>query len=164
MASPDIHPDVLGAIDALQVAYARALDRFDMAAWLGCFADGAGSYVCTTRENEDHELPLALMMDDSPERLADRARFIDEVWAGTFEEYTTRHFVQRLDCAATAPGRYAVESNFMVAYTTDRRNSEILCAGLYVDDIAINAAGARFASKKAVLDTVTTPRYLVYPV
>ena len=52
----------------------------------------------------------------------------------------------------------------MVAYTTDRRNSEILCAGLYVDDIAINGAGARFASKKAVLDTVTTPRYLVYPV
>ena len=57
-----------------------------------------------------------------------------------------------------------VESNFMVAYTTARRNSEILCAGLYLDDVAINAVGARFTSKKAVLDTITTPRYLVYPV
>ena len=156
--------DIIVAIDALQVAYARSLDRFDMAAWLRCFEDDAGSYVCTIRENEEQDLPLALMMDDSPARLADRARFIDEVWAGTFEEYATRHFIQRLDCIETAPDRYMVESNFMVAYTTARRNSEILCAGLYLDDIAINAVGARFSSKKAVLDTITTPRYLVYPV
>jgi len=159
-----VSPEIVNGIDALQFAYARALDSFDMQAWLTCFEDGAGSYICTTRENEEQALPLALMMDDSRARLGDRVRFIDEVWAGTFEEYTTRHFVQRLDCAETAPGRYAVESNFMVAYTTDRRNSEILCAGLYLDEIAINGAGARFTSKKAVLDTVTTPRYLVYPV
>ena len=159
-----VSAEILAGIDALQLAYARALDRFDMPAWLGCFEDGAGSYICTTRENEEQGLALALMMDDSRRRLADRVRFIDEVWAGTFEEYTTRHFVQRLDCAATAPGRYTVESNFMVAYTTDRRNSEILCAGVFLDEIVIEAAGARFASKKAILDTVTTPRYLVYPV
>lgn len=157
-------PEILTAIDALQIAYVRALDRFDMVAWLGCFEDGAGSYVCTTRENDEQDLPLALMMDDSPARLVDRTRFIDEVWAGTFEEYTTRHFIQRLDCAETAPGHFRVESNFMVAYTTDRRNSEILCAGLYLDDIVVNGAGARFTSKRAVLDTITTPRYLVYPV
>lgn len=159
-----VSPEILASIDALQVAYARALDRFDMPAWLDCFEDDAGSYICTTRENEEQDLPLALMMDDNRVRLGDRARFINEVWSGTFEEYTTRHFVQRLDCIETAPGRYTVESNFMVAYTTDRRNSEILCAGLYLDEIAINGVGARFASKKAVLDTVTTPRYLVYPV
>jgi 3-phenylpropionate/cinnamic acid dioxygenase small subunit len=159
-----VSPEILAAIDALQVAYVRALDRFDMAAWLGCFEDGAGSYVCTTRENDEQDLPLALMMDDSPARLIDRTRFIDEVWAGTFEEYTTRHFIQRLDCAATAPGRYRVESNFMVVYTTDQRNSEILCAGLYVDDIIVTGTDARFTSKRAVLDTITTPRYLVYPV
>ncbi len=159
-----VSAEILAGIDALQLAYARALDRFDMPAWLGCFEDGAGSYICTTRENEEQGLALALMMDDSRQRLADRVRFIDEVWAGTFEEYTTRHFVQRLDCAESAPGRYTVESNFMVAYTTDRRNSEILCAGIVLDEIVIEGAGARFASKKAVLDTVTTPRYLVYPV
>jgi len=159
-----VSPDILVAIDALQVAYARSLDRFDMTGWLQCFEDDAGSYICTIRENEEQDLPLALMMDDNPARLADRVRFINEVWAGTFEEYATRHFIQRLDCTEKVPGRYMVESNFMVAYTTDRRNSEILCAGLYLDDIAINAVGARFASKKAVLDTVSTPRYLVYPV
>ncbi len=159
-----VEPEILAGIDVLQLAHARALDRFDMRGWLDCFEDNAGSYICTTRENEEQDLPLALMMDDSRARLADRVRFIDEVWAGTFEEYTTRHFVQRLDCVETAPGRYRVESNFMVAYTTDRRNSEILCAGLYTDEIALNGAGAHFVSKKAVLDTVTTPRYLVYPV
>ena len=99
-----VSPEILASIDALQVAYARALDRFDMPAWLDCFEDDAGSYICTTRENEEQDLPLALMMDDNRVRLGDRARFINEVWSGTFEEYTTRHFVQRLDCIETAPG------------------------------------------------------------
>jgi 3-phenylpropionate/cinnamic acid dioxygenase small subunit len=154
----------LATIDALQLKYLRALDGFDMTAWLDCFVSDAGSYVCTTRENEEQNLPLALMMDDCRERLRDRVKFITEVWSGTFEEYTTRHFVQRLDCAETEPGLYAVESNFMVAYTSGRRNSEILAAGVYLDEVAVDNGSTRFLSKKAVLDTITTPRYLVYPV
>lgn len=159
-----VSTDILASIDALQLNYLRALDRFDMEAWLDCFEAGAGSYVCTTRENVEQNLPLALMMDDCRARLHDRVRFITEVWSGTFEEYSTRHFVQRLDCAGNGPGRYAVESNFMVAYTSDRRHSEILAAGVYLDVVSVNSAGALFESKKAILDTVTTPRYLVYPV
>lgn len=157
-------PDPTARIDALQLRYLRALDRFDMDGWLDCFVAEAGSYVCTTRENEEQNLPLALMMDDCRARLNDRAKFVTEVWSGTFEEYTTRHFVQRLDYTETEPDHYAVESNFMVAYTSDRRHSEILTAGVYLDEVAIDAEGARFRSKKAILDTVTTPRYLVYPV
>ena len=159
-----VSADILARIDALQLRYARALDRFDMAAWLDCFPPDAGSYVCTTRENEEQALALALMMDDSHDRLRDRVTFIDEVWAGTFEEYATRHFVQRLDCAETGSGRYTVESNFMVAYTSGRRHSEILVVGLYMDEVTLEPQGAWFSSKKAILDTVTTPRYLVYPV
>lgn len=159
-----VSAEILASVDALQQRYACALDRFDMAGWLDCFAPAAGSYVCTTRENEEQNLPLALMMDDCRDRLQDRVKFITEVWAGTFEEYATRHFVQRLDCAENGSGRYVVESNFMVAYTSDRRHSEILVAGLYVDEVAVGADGAWFDSKKAIMDTVTTPRYLVYPV
>lgn len=159
-----IGADVLARIDALQIRYLRALDGRDMAGWLACFGANDASYVCATRENEEQGLPLALMMDDSLARLKDRVRFVTDVWSGTFEDYQTRHFVQRLDCSAKSPSVYAVTSNFMVAYTSARRQSEILAAGTYEDEVVVAADGARFRSKKAILDTITTPRYLVYPV
>lgn len=158
------NPDVLARIDALQIKYQRALDGADMTGWLDCFGEKDASYICTTRENEEQNLPLALMMDDSYDRLKDRVRFITEVWSGTYEDYQTRHFVQRLDCADKGAGLYAVASNFMVAYTSARGRSEILAAGIYQDEISLAGNDAKFRSKKAILDTVATPRYLVYPV
>nr|ART40124.1 K161 [uncultured bacterium] len=157
-------PDILARIDALQTNYLRALDGRDMAGWLDCFADKDGSYICTTRENEEQGLPLALMMDDCYERLQDRVRFITEVWSGTYEDYQTRHFVQRLDCSHKGAGIYAVASNFMVSYTSPRGQSEILAAGIYRDEVSLAGNDAKFKSKRAILDTVATPRYLVYPV
>lgn len=156
-------PAALEQIDALQLDYLRALDRRDMAAWENCFGDPA-SYTCTTWESEDQGLPVALMLDDSRQRIADRVTYVARVWAGTFEEYRTRHFVQRLACTAVHTSRYHVESQFMVAYTTARGQSEILATGVYVDEIVIEGGSAKFHAKKAVLDTAVTPRYLVYPI
>ncbi len=153
----------LARIDALQQRYARVLDARDMAGWAGCFGENA-SYICIPRENVEQDLPVALMMDDSLARIHDRVTYIAKVWVGTFEDYQTRHFVQRIDCARRGPGLVAVESNFMVAYTSARGRSEILVAGTYEDAIELGPGDATFRAKKAVLDTVTTPRYLVYPV
>lgn len=156
--------DVLAAVDALQNRYISALDRRDFDAWLGCF-DEQGSYICISRENEEQSLPLAIMMDDCRERLKDRVSYITQVWAGTFEDYWTRHFIQRLECTPNGPDSYLVVSNFTVFYTSARGGSEILVAGCYADQVIIGADGtAKFRTKKAVLDTTTTPRYLVYPV
>jgi len=154
--------DTLARIDALQTRYARALDAKDMAGWTGCFGEEA-SYVCIARENVEQDLPVAIMMDDSLARIRDRVTYIEKVWSGTFEDYQTRHFVQRVGCVARGP-LIAVESNFIVAYTNARGRSEILVAGTYEDEIELRDGEARFRAKKAILDTVTTPRYLVYPV
>jgi 3-phenylpropionate/cinnamic acid dioxygenase small subunit len=143
--------------------YLAALDRHDLDAWLSCFAED-GSYTCITRENRDADLPVALMLDDCHARLQDRVKFINEVWSGTFEDYSTRHFVQRFDCSEPAAGRLAVLTNFMVAYTNRRGGSEILVTGVYEDEIGLVNGEARFRAKRAILDTVTTPRYLVYPI
>jgi 3-phenylpropionate/cinnamic acid dioxygenase small subunit len=156
-------PAVLSEVDALQMKYLAALDRHDLEAWLACFADEA-SYTCITRENHDADLPVALMLDDCRARLKDRVKFINEVWSGTFEDYTTRHFVQRFECREPQAGRLDVLTNFMVSYTNRRGGSEILVTGVYEDEIALANGGARFRAKRAILDTVTTPRYLVYPI
>lgn len=155
--------EALDRIDALQLEYVRALDRADMTAWENCFAETA-SYSCTTRENEEQSLPVGLMLDDSRERIADRVKYVTRVWAGTFDEYRTRHFVQRLQWQQQADGLYAVETQFMIAYTSANGKSELLVVGVYFDEIDLSGEVARFRSKKAVLDTTVTPRYLVYPV
>jgi hypothetical protein len=36
--------------------------------------------------------------------------------------------------------------------------------GVYDDTVDTNGGLPKFVSKRAILDTVTTPRYLVYPV
>lgn len=143
--------------------YLSALDRHDLNAWLECF-DDEGSYICISRENNDAGLPVAMMLDDTRARLKDRVKFINEVWSGTYEDYATRHFVQRFECTQASGGRVNVQSNFIVSYTNRRGGSDILVTGVYEDDIDVNGQTARFRAKKAIMDTVTTPRYLVYPI
>ncbi len=158
-----IDPGVLARVDELQMKYFAALDRHDMNAWLECFAE-EGSYTCITRENHDAGLPVAMMLDDTRARLKDRVKFINEVWSGTYEDYATRHFVQRFECTQGSGRRVSVRSNFIVSYTNRQGGSDILVTGVYEDDIDLSGSEARFKSKKAIMDTITTPRYLVYPI
>ncbi|MBN9427630.1 MAG: nuclear transport factor 2 family protein [Burkholderiales bacterium] len=156
--------ELIVRIDALQLRYIDALDSKNMDAWVQCFDAAGASYVCIALENVQAELPLAIMMDDRIERIRDRAKFVTEVWAGTFEDYSTRHFVQRLTVQPNGNGLVNARSNFMVAYTTAQGRSELLATGRYLDEIAVGNAGTVIRSRRAVLDTVTTPRYLVYPI
>lgn len=155
--------DVLNRIDALQIEYIAALDHKDMPGWLASFGN-PGSYICIAAENVDHGLPLALMMDDCHERLEDRVTYVTKVWAGTFEDYQTRHFIQRISASDLGGGVYGVVTNFTVLYTAEQGKTDILVAGRYEDEIVLGANGAKFRSKRAVMDTNISPRYIVYPV
>jgi 3-phenylpropionate/cinnamic acid dioxygenase small subunit len=158
-----IEQAILAALDALQMKYLGALDQRDFDAWLDCFADEA-AYICISRENHEASLPVAIMMDDTRARLRDRVRFIKQVWSGTYEDYATRHFVQRIDSKALDKSYVSITTNFMVSYTNRRGGSDILVTGVYDDTVDVNGGTPKFVSKRAILDTVITPRYLVYPV
>ncbi len=157
--------DAIEAIDALQRRYVAALDAKDMPAWLACFADvPEASYVCTSLENVERGLPLAHMLDDCRARLEDRVTYITEIWKGTFQDYRTRHFVERLEVQEIATDLFSVRSNVTVMYTPeDTGQSEVLAAGTYDDRIRIVDGRGAFFGKTATLDTRVLPRYLVYP-
>ena len=155
--------DVLAQIDALQTSYVAALDSKNMQGWLDSFA-AAGSYICIAAENEEQGLPLALMMDECHERLEDRVTYVTKVWAGTFEDYQTRHFVQRIACTPKGGDLYDTVSNFSVFYTDSADNTGTLVTGRYVDEIAVNGKGAKRKSCRALMDTNVAPRYIVYPI
>lgn len=149
-------------IDALQSAYAYALDSRDMTGWLDCFAPEAG-YVLTSRENEDAGLPVGMIVDDNHARLRDRVKFVKEIWAGTYEDYPTRHFIQRVRVEPQAQDVVAVHSNFLVSYVSTTGKLELLASGLYQDEIVL-ASKCSFRSKRAILDGEVAPRYPVYPI
>jgi len=149
------------AIDALQNRYILALDNKDWDGWLQAFA-ADGQYYAVAADDAAAGRPLALMMDDSYARLQDRIAYITRVW--TYEDYQTRHFVQRVAVTARGDGEYDVLSNFSVFFTSEAGESNILAVGKYEDHVAVGAAGARFKKKRAVIDTFLLPRYLVYPI
>ena len=155
--------DTLTLIDDLLQRYVGALDDLDMRGWLSTFASD-GQYRLTTLENEKHNLPLSLMMDDCYERLQDRVKFVEEVWARAVEAYQPRHFVQRGVSRANGDGVYHVISNFSVYYTNKEGHSDLLVVGKYEDVIVEQDGELRFRSKKGVMDTAVPPRYIIYPV
>lgn len=151
------------AVSTLQRRYAYALDRREMEVWLECFATD-GSYLCQTKENFDEGLSIGFMLDDCYARLQDRVKAIEEVWAGTAEEYQSRHMVSPIHIGEPADGMVEAVSNFVVFYTTNRGHSSILATGEYRDVIRVSGETAQFKSRKAILDQSVIPRYIVYPI
>ena len=155
----------LHRIDELQTSYINALDSKNIPGWLETFAVvPEASYICTTAESVDRNLPLALILDDCHARLQDRVTYITKIWVGTFQDYRTRHFTQRVSAEASGDNTVKVRTNFTVIYTPeDTGSSEVLTAGVYEDVVSLINGSAKFISKKAVTDTSVLPRYLVYP-
>jgi len=150
-------------IQKLQARYCRALDKKDMDAWLSTFARD-GRYELLPADNVAQGLPMALMLDDTFERLQDRVTYITKVWQGTFEDYQTRHFVQEIEAVQEDDKLYRVESNVSVFFTGDEGDTKILASGVYEDLIRIEGEKAAFVQKRVIIDTFVPPRYIVYPI
>jgi len=156
--------EVLTRLDDLQNRYIVALDGKDIRAWTATFSERAdASYICRSAENESMGLPIALMMDDCRARILDRVTFITQIWKGTFQDYRTRHFSQRVSCEQESENAFRVRSNFSIEYTLDPNAPKTLATGVYEDVVVLEGEQARFLSKRAVYDTTVLPQYIVYP-
>ncbi len=157
--------DELAQLDELQTAYISALDGKKMRSWLDTFdEDPAASYICISRNDVENGLRIAMMLDDCRDRLIDRCTFVDDIWAGTFQDYRTRHFVQRVHASRRDDGQIEMTSNFSVIFTPDDTGlPQQLAAGTYEDVIRMEDGACRFLSRKAVTDNAVMPRYLVFP-
>ena len=160
-----MEPTVLGRVDELQARYISALADKRMDEWLACFStEPDSSYVLTTAESADANWPLALILDDCRGRLEDRVAFVTRVWRGTYQDYRTRHFLQRTSCKPSEGGGVDVRTNFTVMFTPeDTGRTELFAAGVYVDRIVTTGEEFVFHSKRAVIDSSLMARYLVYP-
>jgi 3-phenylpropionate/cinnamic acid dioxygenase small subunit len=159
-----LEPALMAECVKLQSEYIHALDRRDMTGWLGMFSESPNaSYICISEENDAADLPISLMLDDCRARIEDRILFVTKIWQGTFQEYSTRHFVQLLDIECLADGSYSMISNFTINYTMPPQGTAVLSAGVYRDIIVRENGRLRFLHKRAVYDTNVLPAYIVYP-
>jgi salicylate 5-hydroxylase small subunit len=162
-----IETSLEAALDALLLADASALDDKDMQGWLGNYAEeDAASYYCRSAENTENDLALGFMYDDCRARLEDRVTFVNDIWAGTFQDYRTRHFVQRMRYERKDAGTVEMRSNFSVFMTPeDSGVTQVLAAGQYLDTVRVGKNGdLKLLLRRAELDTSVLPRYLVYPI
>lgn len=159
-----ISQERLSLLDELQNRYVAALDNKDMAGWAATFSQrDDASYICRSSENEAMGWPIALMLDDCRARIEDRIMFVTKIWRGTFQDYRTRHFTQRLSCELLGEDTFRVHSNFVIDYTFDPHASKILATGSYEDTVSFAEGDPQFISKRAIYDTTVLPQYIVYP-
>lgn len=162
---PLIATELLSRVDELQTRYITALDEKSMEQWLATFSTRAdASYILTTAESVAAGRQIALIMDDTRSRLEDRVSLVTRVWEGIFQDYQTRHFVQRTSLRSTAADVVEVRTNFSAFFTPiDTGRTEVLAAGIYLDRVVIEGDRALFLSKTAILDSALLARYVVYP-
>jgi 3-phenylpropionate/cinnamic acid dioxygenase small subunit len=161
IASSELPAGDTALLDALNGAYAAALDSQNWQGWIDLFTPDC-SYAVYSLENVDAGLPLGYMIDDRHERLVDRVKFITEVWATTIEAYRTRHVIQRVATTRDADGTYRVRANVLVGYTESNGTPGMLVCGYYDDVVRMTADGPRFVRRTVYLDG-TPARYLAYP-
>jgi 3-phenylpropionate/cinnamic acid dioxygenase small subunit len=159
-----ISQEATALLDELQGRYISALDEKQLDAWVKTFSQVENaSYICISAENVDRGHKIALMMDNTLARIKDRVIFATKVWPGTFHDYRTRHFSQRLRCEAAGENLYRVLSNFYILYTVDPDPTKALAAGVYKDLVEIKEGRASFKERLAIYDTTVLPQYVIYP-
>lgn len=144
--------------------YVRAVDGRRLEDWIELF-DADCSYSVVTRENYEQGLPLALILDDSKDRVKDRATYVTTVWAGHYNDYYPRHLLSNVAVAPSANSEeeFDVTANFAVYITEAEGFSRLLAVGEYLDTVKVTEGVAKFKEKKVILDTGVLPRYFVYP-
>lgn len=149
------------AIDALNAAYAAALDERRFDAWPEFFTEDA-SYKVQGRENFDRGLPLALIALESRGMMKDRVYGITQtIYHGP---YYTRHVVGPAQVLGTDGGRIKAQANYAVFRTRPGDASEVYNVGRYIDEIERTPAGLKLRSRLCVYDSEMVLNSLIYPI
>jgi anthranilate 1,2-dioxygenase small subunit len=158
------------ALDLL-VRYVRVVDDpRRIGEWPDLFGQ-QGQYLVITRENHERGLPIAIIRDDSRDRILDRLVVIREFWAagGRPEDrhYNTgwpRHVVGPSWAEPGEGGAIAVGAHFAVWSTAAVDGSpRLLAVGEYRDLVDFSTGEPKLRSKTVILDTPVLQDVFVYP-
>ena len=147
-------------LDALNAAYAAALDERRFDDWPGFFLPD-GRYKVQSRENFDRGLPLALIAMESQGMMKDRVYGISQTIYHA--PYYTRHVVGPAQVVGTEGSRIRAQANYAVFRTKPGDASEVYNVGRYVDEVERTPEGLKLASRLCVYDSEMVLNSLIYP-
>lgn len=158
------------ALDLL-VRYVRIVDDpRRIGEWPQLFTDDA-EYVVVTRDHVERGLPIAVIRDDTKDRIADRVTVIKDFWGAGgraedrhYNNAWPRHVVGPAWVEFSASGEALVGAHFAI-WTVPQVEPEprLLAVGEYRDTVDFSGPGPLFKSKKVILDTPVLQDVFVYP-
>jgi salicylate 5-hydroxylase small subunit len=149
------------AIEDLYATYVQLLDGRRYEEWVELFTEDC-TYVVKARENDDRNLPLALIDFESKGMLRDRIYGITNTLF--HEPYYQRHLVSSFVMRGDGDGCFLVEANYLVCRTKTGTLTEVYNAGRYRDRIVSAGGALLFAEKYAIYDSELIPNSLIYPI
>ncbi|MDR7484889.1 MAG: nuclear transport factor 2 family protein [Armatimonadota bacterium] len=138
--------------------------------WPDLFSEEA-TYLVVTRENHERGLPIAVVRDDTKDRIRDRVVIIREFWGAGgrtedrhYNEAWPRHIVGPAWVELEESGEAHLGANFMVwgSGAIDGQ-MRVLAVGEYRDVVVFSDGAARFKAKTVILDHPVLQDVFVYP-
>ena len=157
---------VLFEISALNAACASALDSDRLEEWPGFFLERC-LYKITTADNHARGYQAGLIYADTRAMLIDRVSALRE--ANIYERQRYRHILGMPLIASPAGGPagdgcVTAETSFLVIRTMREGQMDVFAAGVYLDRLRRDAAGAwRYAERLVVCDSQRFDTLLAIP-
>jgi 3-phenylpropionate/cinnamic acid dioxygenase small subunit len=152
---------MLTEIAALNAASARALDSGRLDDWPGFFLERC-LYKITTADNYEKGYQAGLIYADSRAMLMDRIMALRE--ANIYERQRYRHILGMPLIGPETDEPVPVETSFLVVRTMRDGQMMVFAAGVYLDRVGRDAAGAwRYSERIVVCDSQRIDTLLAIP-
>jgi anthranilate 1,2-dioxygenase small subunit len=144
----------------LLAAYTYVLDEGPLADWPTLFTESC-LYRITTRQNEERNMPLSIMLCDNRAMLYDRVEAVEK--ANIFEPHYYRHVLSDSRPLRSTADSIWTETSFICVRTMLDGRMSLFAAGKYVDEIVVEGDLWLFRSKTVVLDSSQVDTLIAKP-
>jgi anthranilate 1,2-dioxygenase small subunit len=135
---------------ALLARYSYVLDEGPLADWPAFFTEQC-LYRITTRQNEERNMPLSIMLCDNHAMLYDRVEAVEK--ANIYEPHYYRHVLSDSRVLRTTADSIWLETSFICVRTMLDGRMCLFAAGKYADEVVAEGERLLFRSKTVVLDS-----------
>jgi anthranilate 1,2-dioxygenase small subunit len=140
--------------------YADLIDSDRLEEWLDLFTEDC-IYRVTSRENEDQNLPVSIILCNDKNMLRDRIVSLRN--ANEYNLHYDRHLVSNVRVRVAADGTPRIEANYAVVQTTLEGRSILFSVGRYRDRVRWVEGRLLITEKLVIMDTFAVPTLLATP-
>jgi anthranilate 1,2-dioxygenase small subunit len=153
-------PSIEASARALLAAYTYVLDEGPLSEWPTLFTDPC-LYRITTRQNEERNMPLSIMLCDNHAMLYDRVEAVEK--ANIYEPHYYRHILSDSRTVRGATDAVLIETSFICVRTMLDGRTTLFAAGKYVDEVVTEKGRPLFRAKTVVLDSSQVDTLIAKP-